>query len=64
MHTQQPLETPIRIQYGHDGKRVLMGFSQPIQGHAMTPEQCRDVINSLSECLKALAAHQGGGNGG
>jgi pyruvate/2-oxoacid:ferredoxin oxidoreductase beta subunit len=55
---QQAQEIPIKIQYGHDGTKVVMIFSQSINTNRMTEKEAEDMIAALQNALEKLREHK------
>jgi hypothetical protein len=51
-------DIPMQIKHGHDGRNVVVIFSQPVPNMAFTPEQAQAFIDSMKHSMEALAAHK------
>lgn len=49
---------PINVNIGHDGKQLVVSYSQRLEFITYTPEQARAHIDSLEGCLAHLLEHQ------
>lgn len=54
----QPPMQQMKINYGHNGERVMVMFSQPVRNLALTETECDDAINGLRGAKDMLAAYK------